>query len=308
MLVGLVDPRHRERRADMPGRLPRWIPRDQLLAESVTWGPRESPWPYELLNAVLLETQDRTHFSTTLFTSPCKRGSVIERKADFIGWMDDMYSAIRGTLIHRTLEMAARPGSVAEVKFYSEVNDVEVSCTPDLLTDDSVFDWKTTKKLPTYDYPWGNHVKQLNYNRFLVNNATRWEKDGQPYELHINPWEWNFEHLIAVYLGPEGVKVLEATESQQVPNVGDPTKTHAKRVPSVWPDEVVYTKLSTDLEAMQAALRSFPDWPAGLEEYEGWDGPPSFKCPGIPLCHLPNCLAKRWDPDPARSLLVWESP
>jgi hypothetical protein len=302
-LIGFVDASHTGRRYLEPGNYPRWYSVEETLERARVAGPRESAWPFELVRAALDAHQDRDYFSTTMFTGACKRGTVVERLCEFILALDDQYAALRGTLLHKVLEDDARAGGVAEVRFFTGVGDDEVSCTPDLLTDDTVWDWKMTENPPTYDYPWPNHCRQLQYNRFIVNNATKWEKDGQPYDLHINPWEWNFEHLVAVYIGPKWPKVLEVTESQQVPNIGDPTRTHAKRMPSVWPDEVVYKKLSTDLEAMNAALRSFPEWPAGLEEYEGWNGPPSFKCPGVPLCFLPNCLAKRW-PDQ----LVWKSP
>jgi hypothetical protein len=66
-------------------------------------------------------------------------------------------------------------------------------------------------------------------------------------------------------------------------------------------DEVEETLLMPRITAMARALESFPEWPEGAEEV--WGGEPGWKCPGPPLCYLPNCLAKRYP-----NGLVWESP
>jgi hypothetical protein len=41
-------------------------------------------------------------------------------------------------------------------------------------------------------------------------------------------------------------------------------------------------------------LEAYPEWPAGLEDMPGFEGPAGWACPGKPLCSLPNCLAKRY--------------
>src|SRR5512145_3129377 len=136
-MVGVVDPSHREREEDEPGRLPRWFKVDELLSKAVTGNPKYSPWPFELLQAALVENQERDYISTTMLTGDCGRGKVVERRADYIGEADAMYASLMGTLVDRTLEYETRENAVAEWRFFTTMEvghrKVEVSCYPDLL-------------------------------------------------------------------------------------------------------------------------------------------------------------------------------
>src|SRR6187549_294206 len=118
---------------DKPGRKPRWLPVDDLLGEARTEGPKWSPWSYELIEAVMQHHQERDYLSTSMLTGGCMRGNVIERKADYVDTLDQRYASIRGTLIHRTLELAARPGAIVEWRFWMNLDGLEFSCSPDII-------------------------------------------------------------------------------------------------------------------------------------------------------------------------------
>ena len=241
---------------------------------------------------------------TSALVGGCLRGTIVERKADYIGDLDGMYAALMGTLMHRTLEYAARPGSLAEWRFWTTVDGVEVSCSPDHIDPNVgvLTDWKKTEHPPSY-YPWPNHKEQVQLNRFIFNNAERWaDPDGnEDAELHVDPRTTRINHVVVTYLGPKGPTVMEIQKS--VPWTTPNNKVIKRKVPDVWSDKVVYDFLSPRLEAWSLAMDAFPDWPKGLEEYPGWNGPPEWRCPGAPLCNLPNCVAKRYP-----NMLTWKSP
>lgn len=302
-LVGLIDPSHNERAADEPGRLPRWLSIDEVLETAAMADPKWSPWPFEMLNAAIQQWQERDYISTTMLTGPCPRSQVIARHADFVESVDNLYAALRGTQVHRTLEHAVRPGAVAEARFFTTLyvaghGDVEVSCSPDLLVPDTVWDYKVTENPPTFDYPYKSHTAQLNINRYIVNHAEKWvDVDGQPFDMPFDPRNARIGHLAIVYLGPKGPKVIETTKSQEVTTPNG--KTIKRKLPYVWSDDEVMEYLQPRLDAMVRALDSYPEWPTGVEDV--WGGQPGWDCPGPPICRLPNCLAKRY------GLLIWEN-
>lgn len=291
-LVGLIDPSHDERRDDMPGRFPKWLRLEDALQHAHAADPKWSPWTYELLAAAMNEWQERDYISTTSLIAACPRSLVIERHEPYILSLDQLYASLMGTLIHRTLEHSVRDGAVAEARFFTMIDDVQVSCSPDLVTRDTIWDYKKTENVPTFDYPYKKHTLQLQFNRFIVNHASKWEQDGAAFDIPFDPHATIFKHLAVVYLGPKGPKVIEVTSSQDwaTPN----GKTVKRRLPDIWDDERVYGEISPRLEALRMALESYPKWPKGLEEKVGWEGPADWKCPGAPLCWLPNCTAKRW--------------
>ncbi len=301
-LVGLVDPSHAERKnKGAVGRLPVWYPLEEVLSMAANAEPKWSPWPYELLNAALQNWQERDYISTTMLTGGCPRGTVIERKEDFILEVDQLYASIKGTLGHRTLEHGVRPGAVAEVRFHTSVyvpgeGDVAFSCSPDIVTRDSLGDYKFTENPPSFDYPYRKHTDQLQLNRWVVNHAEKWELEGKPFDMPFDPRTWQCEHLYVVYLGPKEPKVIEVVKSvdHRTPN----NKVVKRKKPYVMPDDMLEEQvLMPRLTAMVRALDAYPEWPTGVEEV--WGGDASWDCPGPPLCYLPNCLAKR------RRALTW---
>lgn len=303
-LVGLIDPQHTERRADAAGRWPKWLPVKDALDQALAANPKWSPWTYELVAACIGEHQERgARLSVTALTGGCMRGNIIERKEDYIGALDGMYAAFRGTMMHKMLEAGQRPGSCAEWRFYTDIDGREISGSPDLITYDTVWDYKTTENPPAYGYMWDDHLHQLQFNRFIFNNATKWDAPPgvDPKTIPLDPFNTRIQHVAIVYLGPKGPKVIEAQKSIKVPARNGGTKT--VKVPDIWDDAKVLDALRPRVEAWDAAWRSYPKWPAGLENYPGWAGEPEWRCPGPPLCYLPNCMAKRWPNN-----LIWTSP
>lgn len=297
-LIGLIDPSHDEQKMSAPGRAPRWLTVEECLAEAYAEGPKWSPWSYELIKAVIDNHQERDYLSSSMVVGGCMRSTILERCADYIDDLDNRWAAIKGTLVHRTLELAARPGSLVEWRFWMDWGDEEFSCSPDIIVPATglLADYKTTENPPQY-YPYANQKAQVNINRYVVNHATRWEapesfEDPLERGIPVHPEDIEFTQLALVYIAPKGPKTLlvEETVDKQTPN----GKTIRRKVPVVWSDDEVEAYLQPRIEAIQLALEAYPDWPEGLEEYPGWAGGATWQCPGKPYCHFPNCLAKRY--------------
>lgn len=311
-LIGIVDPSHDERKADEPGRLPRWYTTDELLARFETALPKYAPYTYEVVHAAIEQWQERDYISTTMLIGGCARSKVLERKEDFILDLDGLWPAFKGTQIHRTLEFSNRPNSLAEARFFTDFNvvgvkdPVEVSCSPDIVTwkPAAIGDYKAPiddRSIPSYGYPWQNQVQQLQFNRYIVNHAKRWDLP-EGVDMPGDPRELRFEHLYIVYIGTRGPKVIECQKSTPVPNKTNQGSRNMKS-PDVWDDMQVEDELLPRLTGMVKALAAYPDWPEDLGEYPGFEGPAGWRCPGRPWCKLPDCLAKRY-PDG----LKWDQP
>ena len=267
------------------------------MEESYRADPHESPWSYELLAASIGEVEERgQNISTTALVGPCPRSTVLERMEDYVEDVDRLWRAFRGTMVHYVLEAAARPNSIAEVRFHAPVGDDTISCKPDLITDDGqLWDYKNTAKVPRWNNVYPNHAEQLQINRWIVNNAVKWEKDGEPYDLTLDVRTMSFEHLVIMYLDLDGPKPLEYMESIDVPTTSKYAKSATKKakIPGVWNDERVLDLLLPRFNAMRAALDSYPKFPDIAQKV--WGGPKDWRCPGYPLCPLNGkCLAARY--------------
>lgn len=301
-LVGLIDPSHDGRRRDAPGVLPKWYPRGELVDIFQNAQPKFSPWTYELVAAALDQWQDRDYISSTMLVDGCSRSKVLERREDFVVDLDSLWPAFRGTQLHRTLEFYNRPGSLAEARFFTKLyvpkkGEVEISCSPDIITvnPNAIGDYKAPVQdtsIPSYGYPWPNQTQQLNFNRYIVNHAQRWDlREGD--ELPFDPVTLKFERLYIVYLGSRGPKVLEVQKAEKIPNKAG-TGEYTRKFPDIWSDQAVEDMLIPRLIGMLKALDAYPEWPDDLGDYPGFEGPPGWGCPGKPWCKLPDCLAKRY--------------
>lgn len=315
-LAGVIDPSHNERASDEPGRYPKWLSTEDILTEAATSNPKWSPWPYELLAAAMNHDADRETVSVTQVTGGCARSKVIGLFEPYVENVDSMYAAMRGTWAHKTFEANVRPTAISEWRFYTTVyipgfGEQTLSGSPDLLIyggEPGIWDYKVTENPPTFGYPYKGHRRQLEFLRYLINHAERW-KDAERNEnaaIPFNPRELRFEHLAIVYVGPKGPKVIEVEKTVEVKTPNN--KVIKRKRPYIASDEEVEKELIPRLEGLLIARESYREdggneWPPGLEKYPGFEGPPSWKCPGPPLCALPNCLAKRWPHG-----LIWESP
>ena len=271
-LVGVIDPAHRVSKSRTYGAPPPWITTEVALQRSLE-DPKWAPWPWELLNALFSEFQERGDLiSSSALVTACPRSEVIRRKADYVLDLRDIYIPFRGTMVHRTLEIYANDGAIAEHRFHTSLRGIPVSCAPDLLTRTRLTDYKVTEQ-PPYNYPWVEHKEQVQFNAFVCRNAELTPEDiGLPFD----PTEFPVSEVALVYLGPKFPKVL---------------RVESKGEPYIWDDGEIDKEFGPRLETFAQALESYPKWPSDAEKI--WGGNPSWKCPGPPLCYF-NCVAKRW--------------
>jgi hypothetical protein len=311
----MVDPSHYERSHDTYGRLPQWLTLEELLLKSQAPDPKWSPWTFELIQAVLGEYQERgDRLSTTALVSACPRAAVIERMEPYIGTLDGLYAALRGTMVHRTLEAYARQGAIAEHRFFATIDGIEISGSPDLVTTSTVFDYKVPTDqsgVPPFGYPFRHQTEQLMMNAFILRHAEHWQgADGElnP-SLPFDPREERATGVAIVYLAPKGPKVIQYNAKQIIVTPAG----HEREVnrPYVWNDEQVLAGYDDKMRAkggmrarlhlMEAAFAAYPEWPEPWTNPDDGEtytfehvfgGPATWVCPGPPLCKLPTCTAR----------------
>jgi hypothetical protein len=308
-LVGVIDPSHKSAEEDWgkPGVLPAWVTLEEAQARvlgDIKW----APWTYELIHAMFAEHQERDYLSSSALNAACPRAEVLKRSLDYVTSLKDLYIPFRGTMVHRTMEYHADERSIAEARFWTTIDGIEVSCSPDLLRADALFDYKVTETPPMYSYPYVHHKEQVELNAFITRHAERWElpvgRTEMPFDPHVG-----VKHVALVYMGPKYVKVLEVEKKEEVFD-GKTGKFKKVQMPFVWPDKLVLKVFRPRLHLMHNALATFPEWPEPWYDVdtkktytaeEVWGGEPGWTCPGPPLCGLPDCLARRW---PKR--LMWD--
>lgn len=308
-VIGYVDPRHKAREADLEGLAPPWLTPEELLQESRFWTPKQSVWTHEMIAAAIGEQQDRDYISTTMLVGGCPRSKVLERKEEYISSLDGAQASLWGTLIHRTLENTARPGSIPEARFFTTVGGVELSCSPDLITaEGELYDYKFVAEAPPFQYPWRNHTLQVMYNAYIVRNMTKVEyRPGHDHKGAVP----DITSCTLMYITARGTPKpisIEKMQDTKSPNGRD----IKRKLPYVWTDEEVeeghdagHPKepgLFERVEAMREALDIYPKITPAIAKV--WGGSNlDYRCPGKPYCSLPNCLAKsypdglKWDRD-----------
>lgn len=322
--AGIVLPTHSEYEADQQGRAPNWAPLEEAIQRAQHWHPKRSPWPYELLHAILsdqIEHKGKHERVSATMLLGCPRSAVLERKEDYIATLDDFYRMLRGTMVHRTLEKSARPGALVEAHFLTEIEGIEFSAKPDIITPDGdLMDYKVVEKVPQNHYPWRSNTLQVQYTAYAIRHAksmtlNKGEPNEEKYEGNIPAP--NIRSCTLVYLGPDGPKPI--TVEAKLPHVFPGGREGFKNKPYVWSDDEVlkghgYREHGSDstyhkneaglverVQAMRLALDMYPDFPP--EVCEIWGGKPEdgWRCPGKPWCKFPNCLAKRYP-----NGLTWE--
>lgn len=235
-------------------------------------------WTYELMAAMVAgheahpSNEDPTRISTTVLTSSCLRNTALQRFNDYVSEPADLWASFRGTMFHRQLEAWAQPRSYGEARFYiadmgTKIpliksllprKDRSFSGSPDLVDPIAgvLYDYKRTKEVPRFNTVFGNHVEQLNVNRWLVDHADLVEvkdeygsiahalvsttDDSFTYDMTnpavrdlFVPYEW--QELVIVYVDDKGPKPIAVTESIDVPTKQGGTK--KARVPAFWDEE-----------------------------------------------------------------------
>lgn len=266
-------------------------------------------WTFELAAAMLSysvahpSNDDPSRISTTTLTSKCIRQRALERSTDYVIQLADLYPAFRGTLLHGQLEKFVSPNSYGEVRFV--VHDIGVqipaikkalprkdrsfSGSPDLVDPNVgiLYDYKRTKEVPRFNTVWGDHIEQLNINRWLVDHADEVEvKDEGLFDLtdpdvrkRFVPIEW--QELVIVYVDDKGPKPITVTESIDVP-AKTTGGTKKARIPALWNDERTEQYIAEKYIAARNALTThLAPIPVGWEHQShvlcGW-------CPVRSLC------------------------
>lgn len=246
--------------------------------------PRQRYTP-ELLDAILATRQERDYLSTTSLTAKCLRQQSIQRQYDYAEDIDGMWAAFRGTMFHGQLEKHVAEGALEEARLFVTIDGIEFSGSPDLWDPNIgvLYDYKFCKEVPRWSKPWGDHVEQLNINRWLVDHCKRMEWRGEEYFPHplnpdyfireegkfvksvrVRPVDW--QELVVVYMDDKGVKPIRCTKSIQIPKVsGEGTK--AAVVADVWDDEKVEALIAERFPLAYDALTlgHIPAAPEGWE-------------------------------------------
>lgn len=266
------------------------VPVEQVL-DAARNGEVRGPWTYELLSALLATVQDRgDRISTTTLTTKCDRSEYIKRTEPYTEKAANLWASFRGTMFHGQLEHHAHPDSIAEARYYVELEGLgTLSGSPDLVdpTKGVLYDYKFTKEVPRFDYAWDTHVQQVQVNRWLVDHATEVEWRGQLHDLtdpkvrkQFVPPFW--DSLVVVYMDDKGPKPITVTRSEEV--IGTTTgKPKRIRVPDIWPDEQVEEFIYERFSAWKDAFdhRVLPDIP---ESFAGWQHPLCGYCPVKDKC------------------------
>lgn len=267
---------------------------------------------FELLASMLATQQERgNRITTTLLTGKCLRSEYLKRRTEYTDDPEKLYASFRGTMFHGQLEEFAHPGAIAEARFHIELEGLgHLSGSPDLV-DPKVgylYDYKFTKENPRFDYPWKEHVAQLQINRWLVDNGDYVELKGEFFpltergvellreqygDISLIP-EWDirtnrarfvpidWQGLIVAYMDDKGPKPILITRSEDVPKK-DGKGTRKARVADVWDDETVEALVRERYEAAREALLGgvLPD----IEEaFQNWQHPLCGFCPVKGAC------------------------
>lgn len=299
-----ASPRYRRSHTDVPVTL-------NACLECAHTRENDCHFTYELLSSMFATQQDRgARISTTTLTSKCLRSEFLKRTLPFAEQPEKMWASFRGTMYHGQLEKHSAPGSIEEPRYHVGTEHGHLSGSPDLvdIRMGILYDYKVTKEVPKFSYPWEDHVAQNNVNRWLVDNGWWVEYRGEFFLLDaarekealafcserdeflntnvrqnvakFRPVMWN--ELVVVYMDDRGPKPIACTKSIDVPKVsGGGTK--KQRVPDIWADIDVESYISTRYLAAKTALEGneLPEIPAA---FEGWQHPLCGFCPKKTEC------------------------
>ena len=103
----------------------------------------------------------------------CLRQACLQSRFDFYYPVETLWSFLRGRIGHLMIENGHAPedNSIAERRFYKDINGITVSGKPDLLLPNipEIVDFKSTDSIPLH--PHTGHIAQLNFYRLLVSGT-----------------------------------------------------------------------------------------------------------------------------------------
>ncbi len=296
-MVGIVDPSRKEAMPHVE-ELPAWVTPERALDILANQELGDSQWTLELAHAALAGVQDRGDMISTTAMLGCVRSEIMGRREDYVGDLNELWASLRGTLMHRTLELSTPEGRISEVRFTTEIDGIEVSCAPDHLTETALLDYKvpTDQNSIPMSYLYGNQVEQLMMNAYVARNAVSWDAEWLPFDPRENP----VNKVGIVFIGPKRPKVMLYKRGETVTRKNG-TKGTA-RFPYVWTDSETLEVFRPRIHLFANALESYPDWPEPWTDANTgevwtaekvWGGAEGWECPGWPVCKFGTCLAKR---------------
>ena len=134
----------------------------------------------------------------------CPRKAVLEQRFTWGADPMDMYSAMRGTMIHASLsdKMDPTAGELGEIRVFREFMGVRIGGQFDYLKFtpkyDILYDYKSVQKLPPFQYAYVKHRDQMNIYRWLLQ-----DQEIQGHKVNIG-------ELIVEYIASDGWKQCKA--------------------------------------------------------------------------------------------------
>ena len=127
-------------------------------------------YPYPIVMGIInVANRDNGRIHVTDLTS-CPRRAYLQRITDTYPRLQRMYWIFRGVLAHTLIEGTPEPFSVVEVPFQRQVNGISIVGRPDKIVPNrrELYDYKTTKRITLKRLPYGEHTRQVNIYRWLV--------------------------------------------------------------------------------------------------------------------------------------------
>jgi CRISPR/Cas system-associated exonuclease Cas4 (RecB family) len=100
----------------------------------------------------------------------CPRSLWLKKKKEYFVKPSQAYWGFRGNMIHAMIEAGKLPGDISEVRMHAEIAGHKISGQPDLIRGQTIFDWKSTSKIPEEPHP--HHIAQVSMYRYLAHVQT----------------------------------------------------------------------------------------------------------------------------------------
>lgn len=144
------------------------IPFEDCL-ECAKTGENQCHFTYPILKGITEEVTSRNYISVTSLLG-CTRNTYFTMHNDIYVSPEDLYFLFRGTISHHIIENNQQDNALVEQTFTRKHQGLKLTGTPDVILPEQgkIIDYKTTRSLPRYKWPYSNHTLQLNLYRWLV--------------------------------------------------------------------------------------------------------------------------------------------
>jgi len=124
---------------------------------------------YPILSAMVKNIRKDEAISVTSLIN-CLRKVVLQIRKDYYLDPRELYYAFRGQLFHTVIAEAQTCGAICEKRFERSVSGIVLSGHPDVIYPyhRKIVDYKSTRRIPKDNTPYGGHSIQVNLYRYLV--------------------------------------------------------------------------------------------------------------------------------------------